>query len=411
MQSKLSGRAILVALMSVIVSAAVWWTLLTDLMSYPGGPPQYGFPLTYRLDLAGIAERFYPQACAFDLVIAGITIVATGYTTGKVAAKSSWVVCIAFLSCGVLMLFLGWCRSDFALSAYSPLLPLLLFFSVMLLLALWPVSLIFTGWHLGCRYLGQSFAAIVPVALVGILIGMSVLCEPQDLYFNPTREDIPSLVELLSDESPRVRSYAVSLLQRFCPLDKPTAQAIIRAMSDPDQMVSSNAISLASDLGPERAAAIPLLIEKFLETDCCVHELGEMNGLAKEAIPALKSRLPGAEGYLKLSICQALWKIERNTDEVVPALIQLLDDEFDPLRCDAAELLGRIGSPAKAALPRLQEMVANVTPSREPQPPPLSTNGEPMVVAATEADFYPRIRQAAQTALERIKRSDESSVP
>src|SRR4051794_34565800 len=101
------------------------------------------------------------------------------------------------------------------------------------------------------------------------------------------------------------------------------------------------AIQIVSRLGPASVAAVPALIDDLRKRDnfMAAYFLGQIGERARDAIPVLRSELPTAEGYRKLNIAEALWSIEGNTTLTVAALIQLLSDDFGPIRRDAASHL------------------------------------------------------------------------
>ncbi|NUR46958.1 MAG: HEAT repeat domain-containing protein [Hamadaea sp.] len=55
----------------------------------------------------------------------------------------------------------------------------------------------------------------------------------------------------------------------------------------------------------------------------------------------------------------ALWAIEADAHQVLPMLLKLLDDSITFRICDAADVLGKIGPPGAAAVPRLRELLGH----------------------------------------------------
>src|SRR5207245_746817 len=61
---------------------------------------------------------------------------------------------------------------------------------------------------------------------------------------------------------------------------------------------------------------------------------------------------------VRLHAAQAMWTIDRNSDEVVPVLVGLLEVTRPNVSIGAAYVLGRIGEDAAAALPSLHALLA-----------------------------------------------------
>jgi HEAT repeat protein len=268
----------------------------------------------------------------------------------------------------------------------------------------WLVSLVYTSRNIGSFLFGKSRAPLLPLILVFVFFVGAGSCDSFDIYENDgDRTKIPALVENLSHGDRDVRSLSLSVLRKLSPYDEATASAILQAMQDPDDQVQSNAISLASQLGPFAVRAVPILVEKFTKNGSCTFELAELGPVAKDAIPALEEQLPSTKGYNKLGIARALWSINRNSKLIVPVLIELLQDDFGPIRVDAATLLGEIGPDAKDAAPVLQKMI-DYQPKADLNPPNETTDkpSSPVIRQMSEAEFYPQIRSAAETALQKI---------
>ena len=79
---------------------------------------------------------------------------------------------------------------------------------------------------------------------------------------------------------------------------------------------------------------------------------------AVSAVRALHYRLGDPDLAVRLYAAQALWAIEKNVDDVLPVLVDLLGVECPKVRVAAAYVLGRMGPRAKAALPVLHHVFA-----------------------------------------------------
>ena len=388
-----------VAFTAVICSLVLWYLLFAESLSYPVGAQDYGFPNTFKRVYPPDIVLFFPEALIFDCMVATLVVIATGYSLWHWSA--SWpmtlrVVFVVTLTGIAVFFFQG------RVGTPAPLGLLVLLVMALVVPITWICSLAYASWIVGRHLLGVNRGLLIPVCLTVVLFGMGWRCWPHDIFKGHRNQiDIHALVEKLSDENPHVRCLALSALQRLDPYDEPTASAIIQAMSDSDMQVQSNAISLASQLGPSAVTAVPILRAQFLKHGGCTFELAQLGPIAKDAVPALEEKLPASEGYFRLGICKALWKIDGNATLVVTSLIELLNHDFGPIRVDAAALLGEIGPAARDSVSLLQEMVDHIP--RAETPSPTDVKISPAVVRQmTEAEFYPRIRSAAEIALEKI---------
>lgn len=91
--------------------------------------------------------------------------------------------------------------------------------------------------------------------------------------------------------------------------------------------------------------------------------LGSFGELAIESVPALTSTLHDKDLNVRLAAAKGLWNVGKKADSVIPVLADLLEDKwaaaFEPGESrrrflqSVIESLGRIGPPAKAAIPAL----------------------------------------------------------
>lgn len=387
----------------VISSLGFWYVLFFESLGYPFRIQEYGFPIAFKRVYHPSVSLFFPKALVFDLILAALVFIGSGYSFWAWSASWSIRLCAVLVLMAIVVSGLYVClRLNLVPQQLGmPLFVLLLFVPIT-----WMVSMAHAARACGRQLLGEQRAFLLPLCLAMILPAIGWWCRPHDiLHGTRHRTDIPVLTEHLTHHNPRVRSLALSALRGLGPFNEQTASRIIRAMRDPDEEVQSNAISLAPELGSYAVDAVPILRDHFFEDGGCTFELAKLGPLAKNAVPALLERLPNSDGYDKLGISEALWQIDGNTTLVVPALIELLHHDFGPIRRDAAAMLGEIGPAAKEAVPPLQAMV-----DFEPEPVPIpltvitSSNSIPAPRDMTEAEFYPQIRGAAETALRKILR-------
>ncbi|WP_217133252.1 HEAT repeat domain-containing protein [Streptomyces sp. AC558_RSS880] len=85
-------------------------------------------------------------------------------------------------------------------------------------------------------------------------------------------------------------------------------------------------------------------------------KFGSAAAPARETVRALTS---ASDAHVKPAAVAALWAVGGDREEVMPLLHDLLDDSITFRIGDAADMLGEIGPPAAAALPRLRELLAH----------------------------------------------------
>jgi hypothetical protein len=127
--------------------------------------------------------------------------------------------------------------------------------------------------------------------------------------------------------------------------------------------MSANAIlSALTALGDP--VAVPAVVDTL---DAAVRH--EQHGITRSALKALRAFGPAAadardtirslttatDAHVRPAAVAVLWAASGDLAEVIPLLLALLDDRIT----DAADLLGEIGPPASAALPRLRNLLTH----------------------------------------------------
>jgi HEAT repeat protein len=159
---------------------------------------------------------------------------------------------------------------------------------------------------------------------------------------------------------------------------EPHSPRIVSALMD--ELDSSNHFAAAKSLGrigPDAAAAIPLLIPRWMDEaarlgpsaveplarilddespadrEKAAKALWSMGPAAKDAVPALLTALEGEKvAKVRRSILQALGSIGPQAEPAVPVLLEMVKSESED-RWVAVASLGKIGVPARPAIPAL----------------------------------------------------------
>lgn len=164
------------------------------------------------------------------------------------------------------------------------------------------------------------------------------------------------LADLLDHSDARVRATAVSTLGRRAISGQETRLA--RLLGDADPRVRANTIeALAATKDPSLAEKLrPMLqdpsMRARINAAIALTEL-EGNQPASETLPLLKQLAQGDESERSAAV-YALGRLP--LQESVEILMPLLRDPVLSIRCDAAQAMGRVGTPQ--VIPRLIEMLA-----------------------------------------------------
>ena len=148
------------------------------------------------------------------------------------------------------------------------------------------------------------------------------------------REQVPALVELLSDRHPAsVRAAAAKAL---------------------------------AELGYHAREALPQLVELLRESDrdvrwAAVRALGQLEEHAQEVVSRLVEILRDARPgpHVREAVADVLWRFEEHAEGALPEIIILLENERWRVRQLAVRALGRLGEDARTAVRELAELIGD----------------------------------------------------
>ena len=225
------------------------------------------------------------------------------------------------------------------------------------------------------------------------------------------KQAIPQLIEKLSDQHPSVRSSAAEALGKMGPSAKETISQLTQmAFSDSEGFVRSFAAIALGNMGEAAKQAIPYLIKalsdpnpdirsnaaltlaemrqaEYLNTpyyetedlpgvdvmDLSIRDqekgdrgwgFNNMQDAARDTVPHLIKALSDPELNVRRSAAGALGTMGEATKEAIPHLIKALSDPDLEIRMNAAIALRNVGEAAKEALPELKKLLAD--PNLEP---------------------------------------------
>jgi HEAT repeat protein len=205
----------------------------------------------------------------------------------------------------------------------------------------------------------------------------SALTALGEVRVNP-KKGIPALLEALEDPSHPICSAALTGLAEYGAAAREAVPRIVALLEGNNTSIAAQAATALGRLGTNAVSAIPALI-KVLDVPAfdlrlnTVAALGSFGPAARPAIPALEKLLQHSTSLVRENAAFSLWEIDGRTD-VVPMLIQKLEGKtalesietgISPQRRRSSILhkLGKIGPPAKAAVPLLEKMLENADPS------------------------------------------------
>ncbi|MYQ96734.1 HEAT repeat domain-containing protein [Streptomyces sp. SID4946] len=115
-------------------------------------------------------------------------------------------------------------------------------------------------------------------------------------------------------------------------------------------------------------AAVPVVVdtlgaavrhEQHGVTRSVLKALGAFGPAAAGARETIRSLTTATDAHVRPAAVAALCAVDGDLAEVMPLLLDLLDDRITFRISDAADLLGKIGPPAAAALPRLRSLLTH----------------------------------------------------
>jgi HEAT repeat protein len=168
----------------------------------------------------------------------------------------------------------------------------------------------------------------------------------------PTGNVVPALITALADSKKEVRGQAVMALGWISPPARQAAPALIAALKDEDAMVATKACQALSIIGDAQAAPALLAVfqgdrpEVAAEAGRALWRLGPK---ADSVVPALLSL---AQGPLAQA-APARELLASFGPRIVGELVKALHADEATQREAAADVLGRIGPPARPAVPAL----------------------------------------------------------
>ncbi len=184
------------------------------------------------------------------------------------------------------------------------------------------------------------------------------------------QDALPVLIHALQHD--RVRMQAAYLLQQLGPKAAPAVAALIEAYGNEQRAdVRRELLFTLGHIGPAAQEATDIAIEGCCNDDkgisyASMYVLGQLGPQAMRAKDALKAHLDSDARYHAATAAWALAMIDPGDPDLiskgVPLFVETLDSENPNVRREAAIALGKLGQPAKSALPALKKATGDKNP-------------------------------------------------
>jgi HEAT repeat protein len=183
---------------------------------------------------------------------------------------------------------------------------------------------------------------------------------------------VPVFLDVLHDIDHRLRARAAAMLGEVGAEARTALPALRAALADKgeDMAVRLAAAEAVWQIDQDAGASVPLLVKLLKDNDDrlwgrTATVLGKMGAGAGEAAPALAAILETetADLAVRLTVAEALWRINQDVRTTVPVLVEILEreDEKDA-RVKAAAILENMGPAARDAIPALSEALDDPDP-------------------------------------------------
>ena len=225
---------------------------------------------------------------------------------------------------------------------------------------------------------------------------------------------VPALTKMLDSDEFHTQYWACRALSAIGPAAAPTTPVLCRLTVEGTASVRRHAAAALGDVGPGIGKqGLDALTSALRDPNSdpvredAVIALGKLGEFARPAVPAVREALESGRISARVQTARTLWILTGETAAAVEVLIEEVGRRDEPV--EAAELLGEMGPPAKAAVPALIGGLQSVEDeARAACCGALGRIGPDAQPAAdalekTLEDPSPEVRLAAQEALRQIR--------
>ncbi len=174
------------------------------------------------------------------------------------------------------------------------------------------------------------------------------------------QEALPALLLALKDGDVHTRVQAIGSLGQFgaAPETIPVLIEILKEPAARDASPSSAAQGALLEIGSAASPALSKVLAGQNKTIAAgaLRVLGDLGAPAKQAVSGMIPLLQDSDAKVRLMAAEAVWKVDRQAQAVVPVLVEGLKNQKSwEIRGNSAFVLSQMGPEAKAAIPALIE--------------------------------------------------------
>jgi len=181
--------------------------------------------------------------------------------------------------------------------------------------------------------------------------------------------EVPTLITVLEDKSEdvEVRAGVAMALREIGPAAQAALPSLLEALREDSPRIRSASLFALGTIGANSPDIVEPLIVALQDEDENVREfaagaLGEHKGNSEPIVAALLTAMDDESWWFRREVVRAFGSMDAKIPGVVPALIRALDDEHDWVREQAAEALGKAGPETSEVIPALIEALSDTDP-------------------------------------------------
>lgn len=176
---------------------------------------------------------------------------------------------------------------------------------------------------------------------------------------------LPRLIDLLGDDSNRVRHEAATTLALLGSRAADAVPRLALGLRDADPAIRGEFLATLGAIGPEAAEAFPAILKALADPDLHVqysatYTIGKIGAVANDAVPLLETNLQARDELLRIASAWALVHVDTKRRGLAKLCLGPLTRGLslaDPrARTDVVEALGLLGRDAGPAVPALEKL-------------------------------------------------------
>lgn len=177
---------------------------------------------------------------------------------------------------------------------------------------------------------------------------------------------VPELIPLLSHPDGNTRFCAADALIGYGTNAAPAIPVLENLLTHEPEKVHDVMLKLLEKCGPQAKSAVPVLVRSLDTTNeylrvSCARTLWRLDPSRADSVRSIAMKLAHAkDAGVRIETASLLWNMDRDTANVVPILIGLLEEDDHPFDYRTILMLKEIGTGAAAAIPALKVRLIRV---------------------------------------------------